>query len=162
VSRVWGTAFRVNYAVIGRLDPLITRWWRRFGIGNVVELHVPGRSTGLERRVLLGLLRAGDAQYLGHPNGDAQWTRNLAAARGGGVVWRDGSRRDVTATPVAPGPEREAVIRSTGQHPFPGNLLYFLGRAHIRDVGVFFRLEPAGEPAARAATAAATGPRERV
>jgi hypothetical protein len=38
--------------------------------------------------------------------------------------------------------ERGDAIRATSQHPFPGNLIYRLGRGHIRAVGVFFRIMP--------------------
>ena len=56
------------------------------------------------------------------------------------------------------GDEREAVIRLTfRQHPFPGMLLYWLSRDHVRATGRYYRLldaatdaaggPPTGEPA---------------
>jgi hypothetical protein len=54
-----------------------------------------------------------------------------------GVEWQ------FTAVRLPMGDEREGAIRATGQHPFPGNLVYRLGRGHVRAVGVFFRLEAA-------------------
>jgi hypothetical protein len=48
--------------------------------------------------------------------------------------------RDFSAARLQPGEERERAIRATGQHPFPGNLVYRLGRGHVRRSGVFFRL----------------------
>src|SRR5215208_2880634 len=45
------------------------------------------------------------------------------------------------------GPEREAVIRATwSQQPFPGNVIYALARRRVRDVGVYFRLNPLPPP----------------
>ncbi|HLO34669.1 MAG TPA: hypothetical protein VK194_01240, partial [Candidatus Deferrimicrobium sp.] len=44
---------------------------------------------------------------------------------------------------LPPGPERDAVIRSTAvQQPFPANVLYRAARRHIAAVGVYHRLEP--------------------
>lgn len=140
MSRFWRLALRAQYALLALLDPLIRRWWRRFGIGNVVEVVIPRRSGG-ERARLLGLLRAGGGEYLGHPNGHVGWTRDLLAAGRATLVWPGGERRDVQASVLEPGPEREAAIVATNQHPFPGNLVYRLARRHIRAVGVFFRLE---------------------
>ncbi len=57
-----------------------------------------------------------------------------------GVLW------PFSAAQLSAGSERDAVIGSTGQHPFPGNLVYRLGRGHVRQVGIYFRLtdrEPA-------------------
>ena len=90
----------------------------------------------------MGLLRADGNRYLGHPNGEVGWTRDLAAAGRGVLVWPNGGRLPFVARKLEPGdPEREHAIQATGQHPFPGNLTYRLGRGHIRRVGVFFRIE---------------------
>jgi hypothetical protein len=144
VAPPWSIAFRVNYRIIRWLDPLIRVVWQAVGIGNVVELRVSGRRTGADRRVLLGLLRVAGRMYLGHPNGDSEWTRNLAAAGEGTLVIRGAEPILVRPIPLASGAEREAVIQATSQHPFPGNLLYRLARGHVRAVGVYFRLEPIG------------------
>src|SRR5215212_6652031 len=81
-SAFWRRALPVAYAVIGFMDPLIRTEWRASGVGlrNVVELRVAGRRSGVYRRVLLTLLQDGNQWFLGHPNGDVDWTRNLEAA----------------------------------------------------------------------------------
>jgi hypothetical protein len=141
MSRFWRTAYRVQYRLLAWVDPLVRVFWRRFGIGNVIELHVERRDGHGSRARLLGLLRAGGGEYVGHPNGHVGWTRDLEASGRATLVWpRDRLRREVTAEVVPAGDEREQAILSTGQHPFPGNLAYRLGRRHIRAVGVFFRL----------------------
>jgi hypothetical protein len=61
-------------------------------------------------------------------------------------------------SPLPAGDERDAVIRLTfRQHPFPGTLLYWLSRDHVRVTGRYYRLldaaidatepPPVGEPA---------------
>ena len=146
MSRFWHGALRLQYAVLALLDPLIRRWWRRFGVGNVIELHVVRRDGRGSRSRLLGLLRAGDSEYLGHPNGHVGWTRDLLETGRATLVWPGGGgQRELAATLLGEGPEREAAIRATSQHPFPGNVVYRLARGHVRAVGIFFRLEP--EPA---------------
>jgi len=126
------------------IDPLVRRWYHARGIGNTVDLIVAGRRTGLPRPVLLGLLRVGNALYLGHPNGDVAWTRNFENAGVGEVRPHGFPAFDVRPIRLAIGEERDAVITATWhQHPFPGNLIYYLARRHIRAVGAFFRLEPA-------------------
>jgi hypothetical protein len=118
--------------------------WKRFGIGNVVELEVPSRRGAVSRRRLVGLLRVGGERFIGHPNGHVGWTRDLAAAGAGVLRWPEGTELAFAATPLPAGDERERAIRATNQHPFPGNIFYRLGRRHIRAVGVFFRLDAAG------------------
>ena len=65
------------------------------------------------------------------------------AASHGTLVLPGGGEIEVRAVPLPDGPERERAIRATSQHPFPGNLVYRLGRRHVRAAGVFFRLDPA-------------------
>ncbi len=143
-SSAWGRFFPIEYRLIRLLDPLVRWWWHLAGLGNVVELRVVGRRTGLPRPVLLGLLRDGDRWFLGHPNGHVAWTRNLEAARGGSLAFPGGSVLEVRATPLAAGDLRDRAIASTGQHVFPGNLVYRLARAHIRAVGAYFVIERLG------------------
>jgi F420H(2)-dependent quinone reductase len=112
--------------LIRLLDPLLRTWWRGYGLGNVVELHVPGRRTGRERRVLLGLLRDDGSWFLGHPNGDTPWTLNLAAAGGGRLSLAPPTSIAIRARRLPPGDERDRAILATWQHPFPGNLVYRL------------------------------------
>ena len=142
-SRFWHRWLPIQYRLIRLLDPLARTWWRGFGLGNVVELQVPGRRTGRMRRVLLGLLRDGDRWFLGHPNGDVAWTRNLEAAGAAALVFRSPTRLAVRATRLAPGELRDRAIAATGQHVFPGNLVYRLARRHILAAGTYFLIEPA-------------------
>jgi hypothetical protein len=138
--------FNLTYWILGRVDPLVRAFWRRFGLGNVMELTV-ARPVGDDTRSrLVGLLRADGHWYLGHPNGHAGWTRDLQAAGEATLRWHLGGPIDVRAELLRPGSEREAAVRATIQHPFPGNLIYWLGRRHVRSVGVFFRVEPARDP----------------
>jgi hypothetical protein len=141
-SRGWTVALRIQYRLIGWLDPLIRWSWARFGLGNVVDLVVAGRRSGREHHVLLGLLRVGNAWFLGHPNGDVAWTRNLDAAGVGELRFRGLPPLPVRAHRLEPGSIRDAAILATSQHPFPGNLVYRLARRHIRAVGAFFAIEP--------------------
>ena len=139
-SRFWHAAFRYQYRILALIDPLVRSVWRRFGIGNVVDLEVARRRGDGTRSRLIGVLRANGQIYVGHPNGDVGWTRDLAAAGAGVVHYHNGVEWHFSSAPLERGAERDAVIRSTGQHPFPGNLIYRLGRGHIRVVGVYFRL----------------------
>ena len=132
------------YAFIGFMDPMIRSSWLASGVGlrNVVELRVAGRRSGAYRRVLLTLLQDGDQWFLGHPNGDVSWTRNLAAAETADLSFRGRPSMTIRARRLPAGETRDRAIRSTGQHPFPGNLVYRLARRHIRAVGVFFAIDP--------------------
>ena len=141
VSRIWRVAYRLLYRILALVDPLVRGWWARFGLGNVVDVVVARRTGAGERARLLGLLHAGGRRYLGHPNGHVGWTRDLAAAGEGRLRYADGGEQAFRATLLEPGPEREAAIRATTQHPFPGNVVYRLGWGHIRAVGIFFRIE---------------------
>jgi hypothetical protein len=143
MSSFWRRAFRAQYRILGWLHPLIHAVWRRFGIGNILELHVAGRDGRGERSRLVGLLHAGGRTYLGHPNGHVGWTRDIQAAGGGVLRYPNGTEWPFRATLLPDGGEREQAIGATSQHPFPGNLVYRLGRGHVRAVGVFFRVEPA-------------------
>ncbi len=138
----WHAFFPRFYRLLRLLDPLIRAWWSRFGIGNTIQLEVAGRRTGTVRAVFLGLLSVGDRRYLGHPDGACDWTRNVEAAGRATIVAHRGPPLPVRAERVAPGPERDAVVRATfRQHPFPGNVLYWLARRHVRAVGTFYRIE---------------------
>jgi hypothetical protein len=145
MSFFWRAAFRATYWMLAVLDPAIHWFWKLFGLGNVVELTVSRRAGTGDRARLVGLLRAGDRLYLGHPNGPVGWTRDLEAAGTGTIRGPDGREMQVRAVRLAAGMERGDAIRATSQHPFPGNLIYRLGRAHIRSVGVFFRITPLDE-----------------
>jgi hypothetical protein len=134
------------YRSLARLDPLIERSWHRRGIGNVVRVVIVGRRSGQPRAVFLGILRVGGGMYLAHPDVSCAWTRNLDAAGEGQLELHDGRRAAFTATPLPPGPERDAAIRATfTQHPFPGGPLYWLFRGNLRAVGRFYRIS-GGDP----------------
>jgi len=129
------------YRLIRLGEAPLRAWWRRFGYGNIVELHVRGRRTGESRQAVLGLLRDGNRWFLGHPSGHVPWTRNLEAAGEGELVVRWPGTMPVQATLLPPGELRDRAILATSEHPFPGNLVYRLARAHIRAEGVFFVVE---------------------
>lgn len=148
-SRAWGHGFRLVYAVLSLLDPLIHAWWRLAGLGNVVRITSPGRRSGRPRSILVTLLLVDGSWYVGHPNGPAAWTRNLAEADPAELRLHGTDPVPVRAIALGAGPEREAVIRATWtQQPFPGSLIYSLARQHVRARGRYFRLEPqaAGSP----------------
>ena len=153
-SSAWAINLRVQYRLIRLLDPLIRTWWRAHGLGNVVELRVAGRRSGIERRVLVGLLESEGDWFLGHPNGDTAWTRNLAAAGGGSLVLSWPAAIPIRARRLDPGPDRDRAILATWQHPFPGNVVYRLARRHILAVGAYFALQIAGGGEATAGTSA--------
>ncbi|HYL41665.1 MAG TPA: hypothetical protein VET90_10175, partial [Candidatus Binatus sp.] len=88
--------------------------------------------------------------FLGHPNGDVPWTRNLEAAGGGSLAFAGGQVLEIRAIRLDPGDLRDRAIASTGQHVFPGNLVYRLARPHIRAVGTYFLVEPVEAAATRA------------
>jgi hypothetical protein len=141
MSRVAHAFWPRFYRAIALLDPFTRPVWRRFGIGNIVEVVIPGRHTGQPRTLFLGLLRGDGRTYVGHPDGDCAWTRNLDAAGGGEIVFHDGQRQPFRAVPLPPGDERDAAIRLTfRQHPFPGMVLYWLSRRHVRAAGRYYRL----------------------
>lgn len=145
-SRGWSLFWRLGYALLGVADPLIRRAWRTGTLGITVDLRVAGRRTGRERSVLVGLIEVAGRWYAGHPNGQADWTRNLAAAGEARVAWPTGVVRPVRAERLSDGEERDAVILAAAhQQPFPGNLLYRAARRHILAVGAYFRLEPIEE-----------------
>jgi hypothetical protein len=144
MSRFWRTCFRLLYRVLALLDPLIRAVWHRYGIGNVTELLVAGRNGQPVRSRMIGILLAGGQTYIGHPDGDSGWTRDLREATNGTLRYFSGGTWRFRATLLEPGSdEREAAIQSTGQHPFPGNLIYRLARGHVRATGVYFRLDDA-------------------
>jgi hypothetical protein len=140
VDSFWRHLFSVQYRLLAWLDPAIRLVWRRGGIGNILELRVARRDGRGQRSRLVGLLHARGGLYLGHPNGDVGWTRDLEAAGVGLLRYPNGVEWQFSAVRLPPGDEREAVIGATTQHPFPGNFTYWLGRRQVRRVGVFFRL----------------------
>ena len=142
MSSFWRYAFRLQYRLLAWLDPLIRAFWHSYGLGVTIDLSVARRRGGAPRQRLVGLLRVGDREYVGHPNGDVGWTRDLTAAGLATIKWPNGNDVELRATRLTPGEERTAAIRATTQQPFPGNIVYRLARRHVLAVGVYFRLEP--------------------
>lgn len=147
-SRAWSLVWRLGYGWLRLTDPLIRVGWRAGGLGITVDLLVPGRRTRRPRAVLVGLIEVAGRWYVGHPNGEAGWTRNLAAAGEATVAWPSGVTHSVQAERLPDGDERDAVILATAhQQPLPGRLLYRASRRHILARGVYFLLEPMDEAA---------------
>lgn len=142
-SGFWRRYLPIQYRLIRLLDPLVRSQWRAFGLGNVVELRVAGRRSGRIRTVLLGLLEAEGRWFLGHPNGDVDWTRNLEAAGTADLAFHGRPTLTIRATRLPNGYLRDRAILATRQHVFPGNIVYRLARRHIRAVGTFFEVERA-------------------
>ena len=57
--------------------------WHAGALGITGELELLGRRIGRRRRVLLGVIRRDGRHSVGHPDGDASWTANLASAGSG-------------------------------------------------------------------------------
>ena len=96
------------YRAIGLAEALTRRYWRRAGIGNVVEVVIPGRRTGEPRSILLGLLTTHGRTYLGHPDDACDWTRNLDAA-GGSASSCSPTGRARRSAPFASIPDRSGT-----------------------------------------------------
>jgi len=143
VPAFWRRFWPIWYRLIRVFEPGLRWWLARATLGDTVQVVITGRHSGLPRPVLLGLLRTGGHWYIGHPASATSWTRNLDAAGLARIVLPDGRVVEATAGLLEPGPERDAVIRATfRQHPFPGNVLYWLSRGNLRHTGRFYRLEP--------------------
>lgn len=144
-SRLWEAFFPRFYRSLRLVEPLLRRWLRHRTIGDTVELTVVGHRSGEPRTVLVGLLVVDGRWYVGHPASGCAWTRNLDAAGEATLTAPGRPPVELRATPLSAGAEREAVIRATfRQHPFPGDVIYWLARRNIRAVGRFYRLEPVG------------------
>ncbi len=144
-SAAWHAILRVAYAWLRLMDPLLRLGWQTGGLGITSRLCVRGRRSGRSRCVLIGLLRVEGRWYVGHPNGEVAWTRNLAEDASATIQPWHAAPVTVRAIPIDPGAERTAVIVATAhQQPFPANLLYRAARRHIIAVGVYFRLEATG------------------
>ena len=117
-SRAWRIYLRGQYRIIRLLAPLVGPYWRGYGLGNIVELRVPGWQTGRPRPILLGLLQAGGHWFLGHPNGDVAWTRNLEAA--GSSIFRECMPRSPHVRTLEPTYARDAGSSPTRTTARPG------------------------------------------
>jgi hypothetical protein len=139
-SGFWRPVLKVFLETVPR--PLMESVRRRNRHVPIEEFVFVGRRTGQERRLLLNLIEVEGSWYVGHPNGTSNWVRNLAAAGGCQVIRRDHEPVRVTATELAVGPERDAVVARTGELPAPAGFVYRRAARHIRVVGRFFRLTP--------------------
>ncbi len=149
---LWNATFRAAYSLLRMLDPLFRGAWAAGGLGITSRLTTRGRVTGRQRSVLVGLIQVNGCWYVGHPNGEVQWTANLRSAGRGRIAPRSDLPLEVIARPLEDGPERDAVIWATGeQQPFPANLLYRAARRHILREGRYFRLEATSMQAASTA-----------
>ena len=146
-SAAWSLFFRAAYRFLRLIDPIIRLAWRTHlpGLDRAIDLETIGGRTGRPRRVLVTRLTVDDLRYVGHPNGESGWIRNLETAPG--FVVRDADGRTTRGRAlVVSGMERERVIQATwSQQPFPASVVYWLAREHIRAVGVYVRLEPDGQ-----------------
>ena len=76
-------------------------------------------------------------------NGATNWTRNLDAAGTAMLVLPHQQPVAIVPELLVDPDERRRVISTTWhQHPFPGNLIYWLARRHIAAVGRYYRIEP--------------------
>ncbi|MGQ0831389.1 MAG: nitroreductase/quinone reductase family protein [Microthrixaceae bacterium] len=109
------TVFNPFVALLTRLG--LSVWGSRV-------LEVPGRRTGMPRRVPVNLLVVGDRRYLVSPRGNGEWVRNTRA---------NGGRLDLLL-----GRHRTAFV---GEELVDGDKVDVL-RAYLRrwkaEVGVFF------------------------
>lgn len=138
-SSVWSAV--LNGYLRGAPDPLMRFLWQRNRSLPFRELRVVGRRTGRERRLLVNLLEVEGRRFIGHPNGPASWTTNLAAAATATLVARDGTFERVRAAEVT-GADREAVIEATTRLPAPSGSIYRAARRHILAVGRYFEIWP--------------------
>lgn len=140
-SGAWRRYLRIQYRFIRLLGPILHPFWRGYGLGNIVELRVVGHRSGRPRPILLGLLQSGGHWFLGHPNGDVVWTRNLEAAGTAELSLSWPATIPIRATRLPHGELRDQAILATSQHVFPGNVVYRLARRHVRAVGTYFLVE---------------------
>jgi len=108
----------------------------------IEEFVIVGRRSGTERHYLLNHIQVDGKRYVGHPNGDAQWVRNLAAAHVLTMIDRTGNAEQLEAIEIGDGPERDDVISWTRTMPAPAGQIYGGAAGHIRAVGRFFRVTP--------------------
>lgn len=142
MSRFWTAAWPRLYRLLRLLEWPIRTWTRRYGLGDTVEVTIVRRRTGRPWSVLLGLLRVRGDWYVGHPNGVCGWTRDLDAAGKATIGSAGLGPVTVRAVLLPVGEERtEAIQAAFRQHPFPGNVVYWLARRHVRAVGRYYRLD---------------------
>jgi deazaflavin-dependent oxidoreductase (nitroreductase family) len=85
--------------VFNRLVTRLTGWGISLWGSRVLE--VPGRRTGVPRRVAVNLLDLDGGRYLVAPRGEAEWVRNVRAADGRLDLLRGRHRSHLVASEVA-------------------------------------------------------------
>lgn len=135
-------AARISFKALFLIAPyrLVSPLARRIRRLPYVELVVVGRSSGIERRTVVTLFEVAGQWYIGHPNGRSNWVRNIEAA-GTATIVRRREPQHVKPVILPTGDEREAVVKATSRQPFPGNLVYRMGRNHVAAAGCYFRLD---------------------
>jgi hypothetical protein len=115
---------------------------RRVPDAPIEEVIIVGRRSGKERRLLLSVYDVDGRWYIGHPNGTAQWVRNLESAGECIVIRRDGIARRMSALELERGPERDGVLSASTRQPAPAGFVYKRARRHVDAAGRYFRLTP--------------------
>jgi len=114
----WFTRQVFNRAVTGLTRMGVSVWGSRV-------LEVPGRRSGLVRKVPVNLLVHGGHQYLVAPRGEGEWVRNVRAAAGRLDLVVGRRRQHLVATEITADEEKAEVLRA------------YLARWRA-EVGVFF------------------------
>lgn len=143
-SRFWSVV--LSGYLRGVPTPLMRSAWRRNDELPFSEVIVVGRRSGRERRLLLNLIEVDGRRFIGHPNGAAQWTHNLAAARSCTLIDRTGRAERVHAREITAPADRDLIIEATTRLPAPTGRIYRAAGSHIRAAGRYFELTPAAEP----------------
>lgn len=100
----WLTRRLLNGTVSGLTRLGLSVWGSRI-------LEVPGRRSGIPRRVPVNLLSIGEDRYLVSPRGEGQWVRNLRAADGHLDLLLGRRRQHFVAEELADA-EKVAVLRA--------------------------------------------------
>jgi hypothetical protein len=97
--------------VLARVGNTLIRWLAEAGlsIAGTQVLRVPGRTTGVTRKVVINLMTIDGTEYLVSPRGNTQWARNARAAGriSLGPRWRS---RSVRLTEV-PDDDKPALLK---------------------------------------------------
>jgi deazaflavin-dependent oxidoreductase (nitroreductase family) len=103
----WFTRHVFNRAIAASTRLGLSIWGSRV-------LEIPGRRSGVPRRVPVNLLAFGGASYLVAPRGETQWVRNLRANGDRLVLIRGNHREAWEAEPIddaAKGPVLRAYLK---------------------------------------------------
>ena len=114
-SVAWSVTFRVVYALLRLLDPLLRWTWFSVGIGITSKLSVSGRRTGRERSVLVGLIRVTEPGTSAIRTARSHGPRTCAMPASARLAPRPEAPVDVTA--VAAGEWCRSATRSSSPPP---------------------------------------------